>query len=139
MLSGVLPHGLPRSRRRRACGACLAAALAFGAAGTASGTTVLTGRDRAHGARFSLTGRTLTVTFGTAARARRFAGHLVRAECVQPLREGDGPARTVRWASRSRTLRVNLPSSPGSAPVFCSVVTASRRVPVASVAATLSG
>jgi hypothetical protein len=136
MLSDMTSRRGPR-RPHRACSATLVAALLLSVAGTASAAKVLTGRDRAHGAQFSLSGRTLTVTYRTAAGARGFAGHLVRAECVQPLSEGDGPARTLRWRARSRRLELRLPSSPGFAPVFCSVITASRRVPIASIAATL--
>lgn len=105
--------------------------------GAAAPATTLTGRDREHGARFALTGRTLAVSFATLRSARGFRGLPVRVECVQPLFAGDGPVRRARWASASRTLKVRLPYGPGSAPVFCSVVTTSRRAPTASIAATL--
>ncbi len=77
------------------------------------------------------------MTFATTAKSRRFAGRLVRAECVQPLLPADGPNRTLRWPSRSRALKVRLPSNPGSGPVFCSVITASLKDPIASISATL--
>ena len=122
---------------RHPAGAALAVLLVLAAAIPVSAASVMTGRDREHGARFSLSGRTLTVTLDKTARKRGLAGRLVRAECVQPLLPGDGPGRTVRWPARSRSLKVRLPSDPGSAPVFCSVVTASPNGPIASIAATL--
>ncbi len=102
-----------------------------------SAASLITGRDREHGARFSLIARTLTVTLDRTAKTRGLVGRVVRVECAQPLRAGDGPERTPRWPARRRSLKVVLPSSPGSGPVFCSVVTASPHGPVASISATL--
>ena len=101
------------------CACALLAAAA--AAATHSGS------DRGHGARFSLTVRTLTVTLSRTSNVRRIAGQKVRATCVSQRRAGDGPARTLRWPSTSRTLKVRFASSAGAAPVFCSVDSASLR------------
>jgi hypothetical protein len=117
--------------------AALTALLVLAVTVPVSAASVMTGRDRKHGARFSLSGRTLTVTLDTSTKMRGFAGRLVRAECVRVLLAGDGPARTLPWPARRRSLKVLLPSSPGAAPVFCSVVTASLNGPLASIAATL--
>ncbi|MEA2220186.1 MAG: hypothetical protein QOJ35_2812 [Solirubrobacteraceae bacterium] len=103
-----------------ACAApCVVAAVAAAA--------VIGGSDRKHGARFSLSGRTLTVTLSATSNVRRFAGQRVRADCVSQLKAGDGVARTLRWPAGSRRLVVRFAAGAGSAPVFCSIDTASLR------------
>ena len=90
-------------------------------------TAVVTGHDRAHGARFSLNGRTLTVTLTQRSTVRGFAGQMVRVDCVSQRRSGNGVARTLRWPAPSRTIKVRFRAGAGSPPLFCSVDTASLR------------
>jgi hypothetical protein len=131
-------------RLNHRCGAgfalSIATALAVGACGDredpspaasvdrpTTSTAVVTGQDRAGGARFSLNGRVLTVTLGERSSVRAFAGQTVRADCVSQRRSADGVGQTVRWPARSRSLQVRFRSGAGSAPVFCSIDTASLR------------
>jgi len=102
-----------------------AAPSARSAAAPVASAPVLSGRDRANGARFVLAARMLTVTLSRGSRARRLAGQSVRAACVAQRASGDGVARTVSWPAGSRTLRVRFSGAAGGAPVFCSVDTAS--------------
>jgi hypothetical protein len=106
-------------------GAAIICACALLAAAAAAATH--SGSDRGHGARFSLTGRTLTVTLSRTSNVRGIAGQKVRATCVSQRRAGDGPARTLRWPSSRRTLKVHFAASAGAAPLFCSVDSASLR------------
>jgi hypothetical protein len=115
------------TRTHRIAGAVLPACVALGVIAAAAAAAVLGGSDRAHGARFSLSGRTLTVTLSATSNVRRFAGQRVRADCVSQLKAGDGVARTVRWPAGRRRLVVRFAAGAGAAPVFCSVDTASLR------------
>jgi hypothetical protein len=106
--------------------ACIGAAVLFVVLPRAEeASSALSGRDDVNGATFSLSGTTLTVTVSPSSRVRAFAGQLVRANCVSQRAHDSGIARTVRWTPRSRTLRVHFGKDVGSAPIFCSIDSAS--------------
>lgn len=122
------PAGLSVRRRSPVAAICLCLVATSGLlAAAASAAPALSGRDRHHDARFTLRSTTLTVTLGARSRSRGIAGRRVRVDCASQRRLGDGVARTVRWPSRRRRLRVRLPSSAGKTPVFCSIDSTSLR------------
>lgn len=117
--------GASDRRVRRALTTTVALGTAFLAIAAVAHAAALTGRDRAHGARFSLSDKTLTVTLRKTSNVRRFAGQRVRAECGSQRSLSSGTAGTVRWPAGRRTLTVRFRSGAGAAPVFCSLDTAS--------------
>ena len=102
-------------------------AVIFVATAAPAPAAVLTGVDRAHGARFSLSPRTLTITLAANSSVRGLAGQQVAVTCEERRHEGSGISGTLPWPQRSRTLRMRFAAVPFGAPVSCSVDTASRR------------
>ena len=117
----------PDGRVRRVLTTTVALGLVFLAIAAVAHAAALTGRDRAHGAHFTLSGKTLTVMLSKTSNVRRFAGQRVRAECGSQRSMSRATARTVRWPAGRRTLTVRFRTAAGAAPVFCSVDTASLR------------
>ena len=99
----------------------LATALMLATFTASAGAIVATGRDAAHGARFSLTSKTLIVTLRRPTDVRRIAGAMVSVNCVSRRPPANGAFALVRWPRHSRRLVVHGFGMDGPRPVLCAV------------------
>ena len=99
----------------------LAAALTLATVTPSAGATVATGRDHAHGARFSMTSKTLTVTLTRPSDVRRVAGAMIGVNCVSRRPPANGAFALERWPAHSRRLVVYGFGVEGPRPVRCAV------------------